>query len=152
MAREARYPRPTLQAQEVPREMPSAAPTRTPSSPGGFVGLESQRRIWELEQQLQERDTKIDTLQAQLTGAKREIAEALEASEQIARQALEEQREEMDALRAEVEKGKQALEMERLHLDYALQKLGVRNILNLELGGLRREAAELERSRGAAEP
>ena len=70
----------------------------------------------------------------------------IEASEAIARQALEEQREEMEGLYAEVEKGKQALEMERLHLNYALEKLGVRNILNLEMDHLKREQEGLSLS------
>ena len=102
--------------------VPAAAPP-----PPAAVWNDQRARILELEECLRHRDIQVDRLHAELADAKLEIASALEASEQIGRQALEEQGGEMASLRQEVEQGRQSLEMERLHLDYALQKLGVRN-------------------------
>jgi len=116
-------------ARRAARDSPQGSSQNSPQ--GGVLnkaGESAACHVKELEAKLQDRDSQIASLQQQLKEAKSEVAVVISKSEDIAREALQEQAEELETLKSKLKRTTEALETERHHLNFALEKLGVRDL------------------------
>lgn len=88
--------------------------------------------VEELKRQLRQRDATIAQMKGEIAEGDKKINEIIDASEAIVKSALGDQQNEIEGLKSQLDRANKVIESERGHLNFALEKLGMRRLELLE--------------------